>query len=177
MLNYILKVITRQDKRISEQDQTISELTKAIKELTAQRSVSVPQNFVPLSKSPPRFTKEGEPICFRCKKVAIARCCTMRRGGRPKSAARTNERQENQGPSTALSQATQGVVSGSPPEGTSRDRFLEWAVGTCPMVDLKIRGVLVSCLLDTGSQVSTITEAFFREHLFGNESDVLSTSG
>ncbi len=101
----------------------------------------------------------------------------MRRGGRPKSAARTDERQENQGPSMALSQATQGVVSGSPPEGTSRDRFLERAVGTCPMVDLKVRGVQVSCLLDTGSQVSTITEAFFREYLFGNESDVLSTSG
>ncbi|KAL0151937.1 hypothetical protein M9458_052744 [Cirrhinus mrigala] len=77
----------------------------------------------------------------------------------------------------ALSQATQGVVSGSPPEGTSRDRFLERAVGTCPMVDLKIRGVLVSCLLDTGSQVSTIIEGFFREHFFGNESYVLSTSG
>ncbi|RXN39428.1 Transposon Ty3-I Gag-Pol poly [Labeo rohita] len=101
----------------------------------------------------------------------------MRRGGRPRSAARTAEGQEQQGPSMALSQATQGVVSGSPPEGTSRDRFLERAVGTCPMVDLKIRGVLVSCLLDTGSQVSTITEGFFREHLSGNESDVLSTSG
>ncbi len=176
VLNYILQVITRQDKRISEQEQTISELTKAVKELTAQRSVSVLQNFVPLSKSPPRFTEEGEPICFRCNEVGhIARRCTMRWGGRPKSAARNNERQENQGPSMALSQATQGA--GSPPEGTSRDRFLERAVGTCPMVDLKIRGVLVSCLLDTGSQVSTITEGFFREHLFGNESDVLSTSG
>ncbi len=178
VLNDILQVITRQDKRISEQEQTISELTKAVKELTVQRSVSVPQNFVPLSKSPPRFTEEGEPICFRCNEVGhIARRCTMRRGGRPKSAARTDERQENQGPSMALSQATQGVVSGSPPEGTSRDRFLERAVGTCPMVDLKVRGVQVSCLLDTGSQVSTITEAFFREYLFGNESDVLSTSG
>ncbi len=139
--------------------------------------MSVPQNCVPLSKSPPRFTEEGEPICFRFNEVEhIARRSTMRRGGRPKSAARTNERQENQGPSMALSQTTQGVVSGSPPEGTCRDRFLERAVGMCPMVDLKIRGVLVSCLLDTGSQVSTITEAFFREHLFGNESDVLSTS-
>lgn len=47
----------------------------------------------------------------------------------------------------------------------------------CPMVDLKIRGVLVSCLLDTGSQVSTITEGFFQEYLFGNERNVLSTSG
>ncbi len=34
VLNDILQVITRQDKRISEQEQTISELTKAVKELT-----------------------------------------------------------------------------------------------------------------------------------------------
>ncbi|KAL1249465.1 hypothetical protein QQF64_020470 [Cirrhinus molitorella] len=136
VLNDILQVITRQDKRLSEQEQSRVD----------------------------------------CATVCVRRC-TMRRGGRPKSAARTAEGQEKYGPSMALNEATQGVVSGSPPEGTSRDRFLERAVGKCPMVDLKIRGVLVSCLLDTGSQVSTITEGFFREHLFGNESDVLSTSG
>ncbi len=107
VLNYILQIITRQDTRISEQEQTISELIKAVKELTAQRSVSVLQNFVPLSKSPPRFTEVY--ICFRCNEVGhIARRCTMRRGGRPKSAASTDERQDNQGPSMALSQATQG---------------------------------------------------------------------
>lgn len=178
LLNDILQVISRQDKRLNEQEQTISELTKAVKELTVQRSVSVPQNYAPVSKPPPRFTEEGEPICFRCNGVGhISRHCTVRRGGRPSSAARTTQGQEKQGPSVALSQAARGVVSDSPPQGTSRDRFLERAVGTCPMVDLKIKGVPVSCLLDTGSQVSTITEGFFREHLFGDDSDVLSTSG
>ncbi|ROL47075.1 hypothetical protein DPX16_18873 [Anabarilius grahami] len=37
VLNDILQVISRQDKRISEQEQTISELTKVVKELTVQR--------------------------------------------------------------------------------------------------------------------------------------------
>lgn len=31
--------------------------------------------------------------------------------------------------------------------------------------------------LPTGSQVSTITEGFFLEHLFGNDRDVMSTLG
>ncbi|XP_047673938.1 uncharacterized protein LOC125145409 [Tachysurus fulvidraco] len=176
VLNDILQVISRQDKRISEQEQTVSELTKVVKELTVQRSVSVLQNVAPSANSPPRFTEKGEPICFRCNGVGhIARRCTVRRGGRPKSATQTIKGQEKPRPSVALSQAAQGEVSGLPPEGTSRDRFLEHAVGTCPMVELKIKSVPVSCLLDTGSQVSTITEEFFRVHLFGDESDVLST--
>ncbi|KAI5626698.1 hypothetical protein C0J50_13742 [Silurus asotus] len=177
VLNDILQVITRQEKRISEQEQTISELTKAVKELTAQRSVSVSQNVVPPLKSSPRFTEEGEPICFRCNGVGhIARHCTGRRGGRPKSATRTIEEQEKQDPSVAQSRAAIGKSSGPTAKGTCKDRFLERAVGTCPMVDLMIKGVPVSCLLDTGSQVSTITEGFFREHSFGDESDVLATS-
>ncbi|KAL1007184.1 hypothetical protein UPYG_G00083180 [Umbra pygmaea] len=42
---------------------------------------------------------------------------------------------------------------------------------------LKIGGVSATCLLDTGSQVSTITESFFREHLSGADDDMLSTAG
>ncbi len=52
---------------------------------------------------------------------------------------------------------------------TSRDRLLERAVG-------KSR-VSAACLLDTGSQVSTVSERFFREHLFGEDKDILSTAG
>ncbi len=36
---------------------------------------------------------------------------------------------------------------------------------------------LGAALRDTGSQVCTITDAFFREHIFGNENDVFSASG
>lgn len=43
--------------------------------------------------------------------------------------------------------------------------------------DLKIGVVGVSCLLETGSQVSTIKEHLFKEHLAGEADDILSTSG
>lgn len=70
-----------------------------------------------------------------------------------------------------------GQSVGSTPKDSDRDRLLKHAVGRCPVVDLKIGGVSVSCLLDTGSQVSTISEHFFKEHLAGVASDMLSTSG
>lgn len=60
---------------------------------------------------------------------------------------------------------------------TSRSRLLERAVGKCPVVELKIKGVNTSCLLDTGSQVSTLTESFFRDSLSGLNQEMLSTSG
>lgn len=80
-------------------------------------------------------------------------------------------------PSVAVSQAMQGQSVGSTPNYSDRDRLLQHAVGKCSVVDLRIGGVSVSCLLDTGSQVSTITEHFFKEHLAGEVDDMLSTSG
>ena len=54
--------------------------------------------------------------------------------------------------------------------------FLEWEVGECREVSVHIGGVPVKCLLDTGSQVSTITESFFRQHLLGKLEDVFPTA-
>lgn len=70
-----------------------------------------------------------------------------------------------------------GQAIGSTYLDSNRDRLLRHAVGRCPVVDLKIGSVNVSCLLDTGSQVSTITEHFFKEHLAGEDKDMLPTSG
>lgn len=64
-----------------------------------------------------------------------------------------------------MSQTTRGEVAGSPNETSDRSTILERAVGECKTVEVKLRGVAVSCLLDTGSQVSTISESFFRDHL------------
>lgn len=75
-----------------------------------------------------------------------------------------------------MSQAIQGENTGSKML-PSHDVLLQRAVGTCPVVEIKVRGVPISCLLDTGSQVSTITEKFFYEHLGGQDKDVLSTTG
>ena len=35
-------------------------------------------------------------------------------------------------------------------------------VGKCPEVEVLIEGQPIKCLIDTGSQVSTVTETFFR---------------
>ena len=65
-----------------------------------------------------------------------------------------------------------GEVVGSGKDVTDRNKILENAVGECKTVELKLWGVTVSCLLDTGSQVSTIFEGFFREHLALEGEDV-----
>ncbi|XP_028290920.1 uncharacterized protein LOC114454569 [Gouania willdenowi] len=74
------------------------------------------------------------------------------------------------GSSVAKSRAIRGEAKGS--ETLSRERFMERAVGKCREVAVKIGEVPVRCLLDTGSQVSTISESFFKQQLLGREEDV-----
>ena len=76
-----------------------------------------------------------------------------------------------------MSQAIRGNTLDSVKASPTHDQFLARAVGTCPVVEMKIGGVSTRCLLDTGSQVSTVTEQFFRQHLCGEEDDMLSTAG
>jgi len=45
--------------------------------------------------------------------------------------------------------------------------LLQRAVGDCPLTKVKLGSVDIWSLLDTGSQVSTVTESFFRKHLEG----------
>ena len=61
---------------------------------------------------------------------------------------------------------------GSQKDMTDRSKILGNAVGECKTVELKLRGVTVSCLLDTGSQVSTICEGFVRHRLAVEREDV-----
>ena len=55
-------------------------------------------------------------------------------------------------------------------EGTS-DSFLKRAVGVSPRQWIKIGGVDIEATYDTGSQVTTVTESFFRKHLGGELSE------
>ena len=50
------------------------------------------------------------------------------------------------------------------PKTPTHDEVLQRAVGNCPVVMIKIKGVAVPALVDTGSQVSTVTESFFKKH-------------
>ncbi len=69
-----------------------------------------------------------------------------------------------------------GRPEGSNSDPLTKERFIECAVGTCPEVIIHIGGEPVRCLLDTGSNVSTLTESFFREHLHGEDKDIHCTA-
>ena len=47
-------------------------------------------------------------------------------------------------------------------------------VGKCPVVTVNMGGVDVSCLLDTGCQVSTVTESIFRQNIAPDDSELAS---
>lgn len=68
-----------------------------------------------------------------------------------------------------------GASHGSSNSPLTKQRFLERAVGECPVVEVSIEGVALKCLLDTGSNVSTLTESFFRGHLHGEDREMHST--
>lgn len=76
-----------------------------------------------------------------------------------------------------MSQVIRGDKLDSTKDNPSHDQLLARAMGMCPVVEMRICGVFTCCLLDTGSQVSTIMEQFFRHHLCGKEQDMLSITG
>lgn len=75
-----------------------------------------------------------------------------------------------------MSRVMRGKPEGSNSNPLTKERFLERAIGTCPEVNICIGGEPARCLLDTGSNVSTLTESFFREHLHGEDQDIHCTA-
>lgn len=74
-----------------------------------------------------------------------------------------------------MSRVIQGNVVDSPKLEITREQIIERAIGKCPVVDLRLSGILANCLRDTGSQVSTITDKFFRKHI-GDDENMLATT-
>lgn len=62
------------------------------------------------------------------------------------------------------SQTFRGDLSGSVDNGPVDDTVTARLISPCPHVTIKLAGVEVKCLLDTGSMVSTIVESFFKEN-------------
>ena len=54
------------------------------------------------------------------------------------------------------------------------EEMCERAFGKCPVVTAKLGGVQIRCLIDSGSEVTTVTEEFFNLHF--KEHELLSTS-
>ena len=78
-----------------------------------------------------------------------------------------------------MSLMTGGDNNDSPNERPvpSRDEVYQRAVGRCPTTIVKLGGVAVPCLLDSGSEVSTITESCFDKNYRPKGKTLLSTSG
>ena len=66
-------------------------------------------------------------------------------------------------------------------EENSAGSMIRKIVGQCPEQNVRVQGCDISCLLDTGAQVSTITEQFYRQHLSHQElvdiSQLVSVTG
>ncbi len=173
-LNAVLQDVV---KAVAQQGKAISELINAVRNLTTPRT-RVDSDRPQRATFRPRYTRDGQPICLRCEGVGhIARQCTTQPNQESHGVGRSrNDGTGKQGPSIAQSRAMRGGVHGSSSSPLTKERFLERAVGQCPEVEISIGGKSVKCLLDTGSNVSTLADSFFREHLHGEDRDMHSTS-
>ncbi|KAK0131974.1 Retrovirus-related Pol polyprotein from transposon 17.6 [Merluccius polli] len=91
---------------------------------------------------PSRPPRQGPLICRRCQQPGhFAADCDA---GKLK-------------PTELQSHSSGGAFTGSSVDSMSR------LMSSCPNIDVSIGGVTISCLLDTGSMVSTMTESFFMQ--------------
>lgn len=87
----------------------------------------------------------------------MARQCTT--PSRSPGQASAAPRVQGNGNPPLQSRAMRGKSEGSA-NTLTKERFLKNAVGECPEVYIQIGGVPLKCLLDTGSNVSTMTRVF-----------------
>lgn len=140
-----------------------------------QEKVKEQQNQPP--KRTPLKDDRGRYICYNCGEPEhTSRRCSQRVDGRattalplythgaaePAGNSSTEQRPDSHGPSMIRSQTAE-CVAREVDEALRRTAF-----GSCRTVELAIASVKTTCLWDTGSMVTTITEAHFREH-FGEK--------
>lgn len=75
-----------------------------------------------------------------------------------------------------------GSVSESSCDKPLSGSILDKVIGTCPESFIKLNNVNIRCLLDTGAQVSTLTESCFKKYFahgvdLVDVSNILSVSG
>ncbi|XP_058246907.1 cilia- and flagella-associated protein 57-like [Hemibagrus wyckioides] len=137
---------------VAEQGKAISELTQVVKRLSVRNSASLE---APRPRSQPKFTEDGQPICFRCQVAGhVAKNCPQRQSSRAVKPV-SSDSQGNKSPQVVGSRAIQGGRTDSKDALPACDQLLQRAVGTCPVVELSIGGITTKGLLDTGSQMMT----------------------
>lgn len=124
------------------------------------------------ARSPPLKNQEGQFICYTCNEPGnMSRCCPLNRGaigmtrppfrgdGPSETAGNNPVRVEHPSPDAPVIRSHLAMQSNNTPGALNESAF-----GNCLAVEVKIAGVKADCLLDTGSEVTTIRESYFREH-------------
>lgn len=129
--------------------------------------------FKARQQRPPRRNETGQLICYSCGEPGhISRECQKSQGKRHQSNAIASEVPsgdcEGQAEG-AIRTATLDPVMPSSALNTENKATPMGAFGNCFTVDISVDGVKTCCLLDTGSEVTTISESHFKQHFIGKE--------
>lgn len=151
-------------EQLNQQQLQINKILQSLSKIESVLSQSTARPHNPNFQ----FTPEGQPICLRCRKPGhVLRQC--RQGPRPRTASLPNVQSEENPAVTGQSgmhHIDPSTVMNTPSPSNQVLPPLNKSislVGKCPVVEVKMGGVKVKCLLDTGSMVTTITESFFKE--------------
>lgn len=133
----------------------------------------------------PLKNSEGQYICYTCGKPGhTSRQCRQLKelGNRGTASSQMAEVSE------VLRGASSGDMASTSGPSVIRSHTADWnadmapetlkdsAFGDCLTVDVKIAGVPTKCLLDTGSEVTTISESHFKHHFGGKEIQLSSAN-
>ncbi|RXN33232.1 Transposon Ty3-I Gag-Pol poly [Labeo rohita] len=171
---------------------SLEKLHEAIQKIAARQeelyqAVHAKERYRPQQvrlKKQPLKDSEGRYICYSCGEPGhTSRYCPQ--GG--KAGRGPTPPQCTVEPTEVTEKDSGGAVQKSPGPSLIRCHTAEWladetteklknsAFGDCLTVEVKIAGVKTKCLLDTGSEVSTISESHFRQH-FGEQKLKLSSA-
>lgn len=158
-------------EKLHEEIKKIAARQKALYQVVHSKEWNRPQQSC--LKKQPLKDSEGRYICYSCGEPGH----TSRRCPQNAKPVRELAPSQNTMESTVVRGNDSGVaVQKGPGPSLIRCHTAEWladetaeklkdsAFGDCLTVEVKIAGVKTKCLLDTGSEVSTISESHFREH-------------